>query len=285
MTLDATLFGRRPIRLFVFTRATDAGTKVWRYCNSDRDLTIGGNTYTAAQIDRSEIKQTSERAKDKITITMAYLRNPGAPEFPATQDLGDQYFPFVPSSTITVICMTTHAGEADPPAVEWMGQVTQPKFTDVELELTCEPTGSNDRARNQGAKWQRACWKTVYSTGLRGCNLDPADFQITATLAAVSGLSLSAAAFSGGTLTLAGGSLSLVNGDGLTERRQIMTHTDSTITLLYGSPDIAIGLAVTALPGCERTWAACSARGNTLNYGGSVYKPVKNPTGESMSWG
>lgn len=281
MTLDATLFGRRPIRLFVFTRQM----KVWRFCNADRDITIGANTYTAAQIDRSEIRQTAERAKDKITITMAYLRDPAAVDVPATQSLGDQWFPFVPSSTITVVCMTTHVGDADPPAVEWMGQVTQPKFSDVELELTCEPTGGTDRVRNQGAKWQRACWKTVYSTGLRGCNLDPAAFEVAATLSGVSGLTLTASAFSGTAFTLAGGSLSWVNGDGLTERRQIMTHTGSSITVLYGSPDFANGLAVTALPGCERTWEACSARNNTVNYGGSIYKPAKDPTGDSMSWG
>lgn len=281
MTLDAALFGRRPIRLFVFTRQM----KVWRFCNADRDITIGANTYTAAQIDRSEIRQTAERAKDKITITMAYLRDPAAVDVPATQDLGDQWFPFVPSSTVTVICMATHVGDGDPPAIEWMGQVTQPKFTDVELELTCEPTGSTDRARDQGAKWQRACWKTVYSTGLRGCNLDPEEFDVAATLASVDGLTLTAAAFGSTDFTLAGGSLTWVNGDGLTERRQIMTHTDSSITVLYGSPDLVAGLAVTALPGCERTWDACSARGNTLNYGGSIYKPIKNPTEDSMSWG
>lgn len=280
-TFDLSRFLGKPIRLFVFTRQN----QVWRYCTADRDLVIGGNTYLSAQIDRSEIKQTAERAKDKITIKLAYLRDPTAPEYPVTQPLGDNWFPFVPSSTVYVTCLATHYGDTDPPAVEWMGQVIQPKFSDVELELTCEPTGGTDRARNQGAKWQRGCWKTVYSTGLRGCNLDPAEFEIAATLSGASGLTLTATAFGTAPINLAGGSLTWTNDAGVIERRSIMSHSGNNITVLYGSSDFEPGLAVVALPGCPRTWAACEARGNTINYGGAIYKPGKNPTEDSMSWG
>lgn len=169
-TFELSRFLGRPIRYFIFRRQG----LTWRYCTGSQDQVVGGHVYRSAQIDRSEIKETAERAKDKIKITMAYLRAPDAVEYPSTQDLGDNWFPWVPTSTVTVVCMAGHVGDTDPPAIEWMGQVTQPKFTDTELELTCEPTGGTDRARNQGAKWQRGCWKTVYSTGPRGCNL-PAD--------------------------------------------------------------------------------------------------------------
>ncbi|HEL4296638.1 DUF2163 domain-containing protein [Stenotrophomonas maltophilia] len=354
-------FTGEPIWLFVFTRQS----LVWRYCTADRDLVIGGQTYKSAQITRSEIKQTAERAKDKITITLAYLRDPTAKKYPVTQPLGDNWFPYVPSSTVYVTCLATHYGDTDPPAVEWMGQVTQPKFGDVELELTCEPTGGTDRARNQGAKWQRGCWKTVYSTGLRGCNLIAGPIPVAGTLTAVSGADITAASFvsqartfvggtatwqtpeevegegpvqhtaaiiahSGTTLTLddatglavdsqviaytvplwteatltdvdgltltapefagaplnlAGGSLTWTNVDGLVERRSIMSHSGDEIAILYGSSDLEAGLPVIAVPGCPRTWAACDARGNTVHYGGAIYKPGKNPTEDSMSWG
>lgn len=280
-TFELSRFLGKPVRLFVFTRQN----QVWRYCTADRDLVIGGNTYLSAQIDRSEIKQTAERAKDKITIKLAYLRDPTAPEYPVTQALGDNWFPFVPSSTVYVMCLATHYGDTDPPAVEWMGQVTQPKFSDVELELTCEPTGGTDRARNQGAKWQRGCWKTVYSTGLRGCNLNPDLFKVEATLTGVSGLTLTASAFGTAPINLSGGALTWTNANGVIERRSIMSHVGTSITLLYGSDDLANGLSVTALPGCPRTWAACEERANTDNYGGAIYKPVKDPMKDSMSWG
>ena len=284
MSFEALEIGRftgRPLRLFVFQRQA----LIWRYCTGDRNVVIGGNTYFAEAIDRSEIRQTAERAKDDLTITMPYLRDPGAPAFPATQALGDNWHPYIPHDTIAVTCLAAHYGDTGAPAVEWSGIVTQPAFTDTELTLTCTPGPAIARARNQGPKFQRACWKTVYSTGLRGCNLALGAFEVADTLSAVAGLNVTAAGFATAPLALDGGWLEWTRGDGLVERRSIMAHSGDTVTLLYGAAALAAGLAVTARPGCPRTWAACEARGNTINYGGSVYKPGKDPTQAPMSWG
>lgn len=351
---EVSRFLGRPVRLFVFQRQA----LVWRYCNADRDLIIGGNTYLGAPIDRSEIKQTVERAKDKLTITLGYLRDPAAPDMPATQALGDNWHPYTPSDPIAVTCLATHYGDTDPPAVEWSGIVTQPSFSDTELTLTCEQGPAIAEARNQGPKWQRACWKSVYSTGLRGCNLNAAPIAIAATLTAVAGSDVTAAEFAdpprelvGGTvawqtpdlvqhtaniiahagttltlddvtglivgsvvtaytialwadatltaaaglvmtapefatapLALDGGWIEWTRVDGLVERRSIMAHSGDTVTLLYGAADLAIGLDVRAIPGCQQSWAACLARGNTINYGGAIYKPRKDPSETPMSW-
>lgn len=281
-TLELSRFLGRPIHLFVFMRQS----LVWRFASCDRDIVIGGVTYRAAAIERSEIKQTAERAKDKITIKFAYLRDPAAPEYPVTQPLGDNWHPYIPSDPVHVTCLSTHLGDDSAPVVEWIGEVTQPKFGDVELELTCEPGSDLDRARNQGPKFQRGCWKTVYSTGLWGCKLDPDAFRTDAALSGAAGLALTAAPFASAPFSLAGGYLVWTRTDGLVERRSIMAHAGATIQVLYGAADLASGLSVIARPGCPRTWAACEARGNTRNYGGAIYKPVKNPMdGVSMSWG
>lgn len=279
---EQTRFRGKPVHLFIFTHQD----QVLRFAGGDYDFPSGAHTYVAANIERSEIKQTAEPAKDKITIKAAYLRDPGAAEFPSTQVLGNKWFPYIPSDKIYVVCLAAHYGSTDAPTVEWSGEVTQPKFSDVELTLVCEPTSGAGAVRNQGAKWQRACWKTVYSTGIRGCNLDPEAFKIEATLTAVVGLTATAASFGTAPLSLAGGTATWLREDGLIERRSIMRHDGTSIVLLYGAADLAAGLAVTVLPGCPRTWAACETRGNTLNYGGAIYKPVKNPMdGVSMTWG
>jgi len=274
--------GAKPTHLFRFTRQG----VVWRYAATERDVTIGGFTYTAAAIARSEIKQTIEKAQDSITVTLPYNRNP-AGTAPPTQPLGDNWYPYTPGDTVGVVCMATHLTDPDQQLiVEWMGQVGQPKFTDGKLELTCVPTSSIGKAQRQGAKWQIACWKTVYSTGLRGCNLDRTGQTLAATLSAVSGLTLTAAAFGTAPLSLAGGSLEYTSTSGIVQRLSIMAHSGTSITLLSGAADLAVGLTVSVVPGCPRTWAACDARGNTVNYGGAIYKPVKNPyQGQSMSWG
>lgn len=280
-TFELSRFAGRPFRLFVFTQQN----LTWRYCTADRDQTIGGNTYLAAQIDRSEIKQTVERAKDKVEITLAYLRDANAPALPTTQPLGDNWFPYTPSDAVRVICMASHIGDPDPPNVEWMGVVMQPKFTDTELTLICAPGFAIARALNQGPKWQRACWKTVYSTGPRGCLLPLDAFEVPATLSGVDGITLTAPEFASAPLTLAGGWVEWTRTDGLLERRSINAHSGTSIVLVYGAADLAAGVNVIARPHCEQTWAACEARSNTINYGGAIYKPVKDPGKDSMSWG
>lgn len=281
--LETSLFGAKPEHLFAFTRQ---GVTL-RFCTGAVDFVVGANTYTAAQILRSEIRQTVERAKDKITIKLAFLRDPAATELPATQALGDWWHPYIPGDRIDVVCMAAHRGDTDPPVVEWMGKVVQPKFGDVELELTCEPYGDEAQARGQGPRWQKACWKTVYSTGIRGCGLDRDAFKVDAT-PTVAGLVLTDAAFGSSTLPLYPGWAEWTRTDGLVEKRSIVAASGNTITLLYGGEGLVDEVAVTVRPGCPKTWAACAARfvDPENHYGGALFKPIKNPTdGVSMSWG
>lgn len=272
----------KPTHLFRFTRQG----KVWRFAASDRDITIGGFTWLAAPISRAEIKQTVEKAQASVDITLPYNRDPGNIG-PPTQSLGDNWHPFIPSDTVSVACMATHLNDPDQEIiVEWMGQVSQPKFSDGTLVLTCVQASSIGKAQRQGAKWQIACWKTVYSTGARGCNLLKANFSLTVALSNVAGLTVAADAFDGLDLSLAGGGLEFTDANGLVQRLSIMAHAGASITLLSGAAGLAADAQVTVYPGCPRTWAACDARGNTINYGGAIYKPVQNPyNGQSMSWG
>jgi hypothetical protein len=280
-------FGGRPVRLFLFTRQGAS----WRFCTGDRDLVFGAHTYLAAQIDRDEIRETVEPAKDRLKIKFAYLRDPFAlaMDIPSTQPLGDIWNPYAPSDPIGVVCMAAHYGSEDAPKVEFIGRVVQPIFTDVELTLSCERGAGDMRARNvQGAKWQKSCWKTPYSTGIRGCNMLPATFEVPAEVSVIDGVEVTAAAFAASTFALRGGEIRWTRVDGLIERRSIVAHSlgSDTVTLAYTGADLAVGIAVTALPTCPGSWAACEARANTVNYGGAIYKPVSNPhRGASMSWG
>lgn len=286
-TFELSARSGQPRQLFIFTRQA----KAWRFGSGARDVTIGASTYLAAPISRSEIKLTAETPQDQITITLPCTRDPNASELPVTQDFCNNFFPYVPQDRISVLCMDYHANDPDLQAViRWQGRVAQPKYNDktATLELTCRRNGSSDKNRRRGPKWQKTCWKTVYSTGDRGCLLDPAAFEIAATATAINGLVVSAAEFADSAFSLAGGTFSWTRSDGIVEERPIMAHAlgSTDITLLYGGQDLAIGVAVTGLPNCPGTWAACTAFSNTINYGGSVYEPVQSPyDGESMSWG
>jgi len=276
--------GGRPRQLTIFTRQT----KIWRFTSAMKDVEIGVNTYVAAPITRSEIKQTVEKPQDKITIKFPYVRDPSITDLPVTQELGNNWYPYVPQDRISVVCLDYHAKDPDlETKVRWQGRVAQPQWNEKAqtLELTCLPRGSNSSNLRRGPKWQKTCWKTVYSTGPRGCLLDPADFLIPATVTAIDGLTISAAEFGTAPLSLAGGTFSWTRENGLVEERPIMSHTGTEIQLLYFGSDLAVGTAVTVLPNCPGTWAACTARGNTQHYGGFIYEPVEDPyNGQSMSW-
>lgn len=274
----------KPVHLFTFGRQA----KVWRFCSGDRDLTLGGNTYTATGISRTSIKQSAESQQNTVTITLPFSLDPNAASLPNTQDFGGNWLPFVPSDPITVLCQATHLDDPDQEIdTEWMGYVQQPKFDDSTqtLALTCVMPGQIAKAMYQGAKWQVACWKTPYSTGNRGCNLVSAAFETAAALTGVAGLTVTAAEFGTVALNLAGGDLWWTRSDGIIERRTIIEHSGTNVVLLYGGADVAPALNVTVRPTCPGTWAACTARGNTVNYGGAIYKPIQNPyDGQSMSW-
>jgi hypothetical protein len=277
-------FSNSETRLYRF----DLQGITWRFAQADRDVPHAGNTWLAAQIERDNIRQNSEQAQDKIKIRMAYLRDPAAPAGarPATQSLGDIWHPFIPSSSVRVTCYTLAADGTL--TFDWSGEVRQPRFTDIELELTCVPGDVRGEAHNQGMKFQRACSKTVYSTGERGCNLPPAPLRIDTTLSAVAGLTVTSAAFTAAPHSLQQGWLYWTRANGVVERRTVIKHAGDTLTLLYGGHDLASGLAVSVLPNCQGTWAACASRraDPEMHYGGAIYEPVENPyDGASMSWG
>lgn len=290
--LQRSRFGARPVRLYRF----QLQGAIWWFAQCDRDLEPpGGATWRAAQIDRDDIQQTNESAKERLKIRLAYLRDPDANpiDVPVTQSFGDLWHPYIPSDKVQVMCLEWMYGDTDPPRMVWSGLVSQPSFTDVELELTCLPISAIGEAKNQGPKGQRACWKAPYSTGLDGCNLDPADFEVPGTISAVDGLTVTVPGFAGAPFSLLQGefrwprTITAHNGDiEITERRTIKAISGSTATLLYGGAGLAVDVEVVGLPGCENNWDACEARDNTINFGGAFYKPVKNPyDGQSMSWG
>lgn len=281
-------WGQKPVHLFIFRRQ---GVSL-RFASAERDLRIDSIDYAAAQIERDALRQTPEREKDKLRIRMAYLLGTDEPAggWPSTQAVGDWWRPHIPSDPITVVCLSYDPGSADPPRVEWMGWAAQPVYGDAELELTCDPNPPAAENGDQGPRAQRACWKRVYSTGLRGCNLLESDFETVGELSAVGGLTLTAPQLVGTPFTLQGGTLRWERDDGIVEERPIMAHdnTAGTVQILWGGAGLTVGRQIVAVPNCPGTWAACEARrpDPQNHYGGAIYRPVKDPIleGVSMSW-
>ncbi len=273
----------QPISLFRFVRAD----KVWRYCTSAKPVTIGegdaAETFLPAQIARGKIQDSVEQQKNNLTISFAYSLDPNEARPPATQALGDNWRPYPPGQRVFVTVMGYQAGDAEA-IVEWTGRVIDPKFTDTECELTCEPSNSPGKGGGTPLTWMRSCPLTLYSHGLGLCNADPELHAQVAELATVNGLIVTAAAF--GTYAagqLVGGYIEWERAsDGLVETRTIMAHAGTGIQLQYGALDLAEDLQVKVRPGCSHDYeTGCGYHANQVNYGGCRFKPVKNPFGGS----
>lgn len=279
--LERSRWGGKPFHLFIFQRQH----LMWRFANLERDEVIGGQTFLSVPIARTALRDSTESPRNNVTITMPYVLDPGADEFPVTQAFGNNWRPFPPSDRIFVSCLAMHRGD-DAPAIEWVGRVVSPTFKSGKLELLCEPTRSSGRRTGLQARFQRACWKHPYSQGVGQCNLSEEDNAVAATLTGVDGLTLTADEF--GTLpegvSLAGGSFRWMRDDGLTDFRSIVSHDGTTVRLLYGATDLAEGLEGVALPHCGNNWDGCKRLGNEVNYGGGPYKPVKNPMSGNPVW-
>lgn len=267
----ARFFGQ-PIHLFRFT----LGPLSWRFTTASTPVTLGDEVFVPTGISRSAVRETAERTKNQLTITMPHALDPAGQDPPPTQAFGAIWRPFPPSERVFVTCMAMHRGDDDA-VVEWMGHVVQPEFTDTQLKLTCDPTIARRRAKGGGRRVQRACEVAVYGQGLGQCNLLKEAFAVPAVVASVSGLSVTALELSTAPLALAGGFVEWTLPNGLVERRTIMSHVGSTIELDYGAFALEPALAFIAYPGCPHTWAACEERENTDNYGGCLNLPSKNP--------
>lgn len=265
----ARFFGQ-PVELYRFTRQS----KTWLYTNADRPITVGAETFLPAPISRTAIKDTLERQKNKVTITL-----------PAALDVATNWQPYAPCDVVAVTIMALHHGDAEV-IVQWIGRVEQPQFTEAELQLTCDPSAGGKRGSGITLRWQRACPLALYSQGCGMCNADKDEHALPVVLADVAGLTLTAEAFAAvASGRLAGGFVNWTRQDGLTEFRTITNHVGNQITLDYGADDLAAGLDMTVFPGCAHNWADCKDYfNNGANYGGCLYLPQENPFAGNPIW-
>lgn len=258
---DVALLGGQPIKLYRITR----GNLHWYYTNAGREIDFRGDTYEPTAIANDKITDGGEQQKRTINITL-----------PKTLAVATNWRPYPPSDPMAITIWTLHQGETDY-LVDWVGRLISPVFDDTKLTLTSEPSQTRNKRGGRSRVWQRGCDLVLFSQGNGLCNLDKAAHAIAATLTAVTGLTLRAAAFAAvPTGRLNGGWIEWTRSDGLTERRSINAHAGDSITVLYGAADLLPNLNLTAFPGCGGTFDDCTYFGNNPNFGGEMYIPGRD---------
>jgi len=257
------LFTGEPIGLIRLAR----GNLVERYATGDRDYQLGDELFIApGGVSRSAIQDSSQRAKNRLTLTL-----------PIDLPVVAWWLPYPTAQRVLVTCLSWHAGDSDF-AVEWTGRVVSPKFFDTKIELVCEPSRSVTKSRGSNLRWQRGCPLPLYSQGLGMCNVDPEEHKTVGEVTSLAGLALSATEIAALPVSrLAGGFIRWMRPDGEPDYRTIMGHLGGTVFLDYGTDALPVGTEVEFFPGCRHTWEDCGYYENQDNYGGVLTIPVKSP--------
>lgn len=253
----------RKTRLFDFAR----GAQHWMYARSTRDVPYSLQTYTRANIKAGAISESADVTRNTLDLTV-----------PFDLPLLDQYKGSAPSEQISVHMLSWNAttGAAD---TLWIGEIGSVEFVTHTATIHCLPPMATMRALALKRCWQKSCPLTLYSAGPGQCNAGQSAATVAATLTSVSGRVVHAAAFAAQPAgRFNGGYIEWTNGLA-TERRFVVGHIGDTLTLL--TPALApVGTNVNALWGCDHSLAGgCADHGNTPNYGGQPWIPVKNPFG------
>lgn len=266
--IETSVYSGEPIELYTFTR----GALVWRYTSTDQDISIGGNTYTSVIIDRDKLTQSQDPGKNSINLQCTY-------DLPFLE----QYFDSPPSDTIILTIQRYHLTDvAEEIVTIWKGRVINVNFRTDEAEISCEPLFTAMKRPALRRFYQKLCPHTLYGPW---CGLAKATYLTTATLTGLSadGLVLTSSSFTGagkpdGFFT--GGTVEFLNGTVL-DKRFILNHVGTNITINIAINDLVNGDSVDAYPGCDHTLPTCVIKfTNEENYGGQPYRPNdKNPMG------
>lgn len=266
MTYDAierSAAGGRPVELFEFRR----GTVVWRYTSADQDVFVDEFTYSRAIIDRSNVERGSEMNRSGLRLTVAR-------DFPIVAM-------FIVSPPVDVVSLTVrqyHEGDGAT-VVIWNGRILAvTPWVNGRAEIALEPAATSMRRTGLRRVYQRQCPHVLY--GAR-CGAVSNAFRLVAAAGLISGLDVTVAGTGVGDGYYAGGFLQWTTAEGL-ERRFIVGHTGTTLSLSTPPTGLSTGTAIEVFPGCDHSLATCDAKfGNATNYGGTPFIPTKNPFGSA----
>jgi uncharacterized phage protein (TIGR02218 family) len=251
---ETSVFEGQPFELYLF----QASEGTWRITSGEEIRTRSGQDYTPVPVHRTGVAKGGEDNSSSTKVTI-----------PRDHPVAQLFIGLMPAVPVSLTIYRGHEGEAET-IVQFIGEVKNASFGE-DCELECAP---EDRILTQTIPRQLIqgpCNKIIYSAA---CGANPETFKTDATLTAVSGDVVTAAEFDGpadGWFTngyLKWGSF----------RRMIIRHVGADLTLILPITGLIAGEAVTAYPGCARTYSICKSKfSNGPNFWGFPWIPNRNP--------
>ncbi len=265
MTYDAketSSYGGSPVELYEFKQ----GPVYYRYTSGDAMATYLGQAYQPASIRRGSLEQGQELNRTELVINA-----------PRDLSVADLFRVYPPTEVVLLTIRRQHRNDSDT-AIIWQGRLLNVMWRDSEAELTCESINTSLRRIGLRRKFGRQCPHVLYGVQ---CRVNQLSYKTSGTITAISGNTVSAAAFAGyADDWFSGGPIEWLRDDGVLDRRMITAHTGDTVTLSAPFVGLAIGHSMDGFPGCGHSLAICDSKfGNGINYGGWPFSPASSPFG------
>lgn len=256
-----------PIELYEFVRATTR----YYYTSTDRDVVVSGNTYKSATITRGAIEASTDVDRAAMRLSV-----------PRTLDVAGLFVVSPPSDPVGVVISAYHDGDGEV-VVNWQGVVVAADFRGVLVDLVCSPAHLAMRRVGLRRVYSRTCTHVLYGGGDGRCNVNKEAYKVTGTVVSVTsnGLVFTVNEFGAYAANhFAGGYIEFAPVTGAIDRRFIVSHSGTSVTLAQPATALVAGMSVSAFPGCDHTLATCHTKfNNVANYGGQPWIPSKNPFG------
>ncbi len=252
-------YGSQPITLFEFVR----GSTTYRYTGADRDIVVGGQTYSARPLSHGDIRYTGEAQTDEVVISA-----------PASLPLAVDFSAVPPQQRVSVVIKRYHVG--DTPAVRWAGFVDRVnRGSKAKVNIICKSLLGGMRQNGARLIWQRQCPHVIYGPG---CKVSKGAYGVSAVVESMNGNAITAAGLAAaGEGRLAGGFIEWTTTAGFPAWRAVSEHGTNWLSLLGGTRGLDVGSTVMAYRGCSRTPDGCAAFDNGARYGGFRHLPGKSP--------
>lgn len=256
---DKSVADGAPIEVYEFV----AQHATWRLTSYHSAVTIGGNTYEPANIDRTDFEQGP--ALDSI-ITMDFM-------LPVNHEIARTFCYGVSPRKLTVVVSSFHEGDTDI-REEYRGEIVGAA---AEGHVATIKTQSTLQARINGSSLSvmavKLCQHTLFDAR---CKVNRAAYTVTATVTYVAGqlIQVDNQGFAFGALDRG-----QITNTRTGEAQTIILNDANGVKIGFPFYDIVLGDVVELTQGCNRERLGhCKARfNNVVNYGGFDFVPEVNP--------
>lgn len=269
--LESSLDKGRPVELYEFRYGPD-DANVYRYTDGDQTVEFGGQDFTPLALKRGRITATGTTDKTSITVNL-----------PVSSPVCELFRVYAPPYPVLLTIRGGHQNDPDADfAVVWTGRVlscNRMSGQRFQAALTCEMASTSIKRPGLRRNYQFTCPHVFCGAK---CGLNAADWQITATVTALTGAGVTFGSGWNGAVDwqkYMGGLLTFLDDAGITNYRTILRSSDGlTLSLSGPTTGMTVGSDVTLLRACNHQLDQCTDDfSNVLNYGGHPWIPLSNP--------